>query len=86
MTPPPPVPPPQKNFLRDLLGGLRLNQPPPPGQPPQQKGFLKELLGGLKLPDRGDLLLMLVLAILCMEDGDDWDSLIVIGLVFLLGI
>jgi hypothetical protein len=60
--------------------------PAPP--PPQQRLSLQNLFGGLKLrmPDRGDLLIMLILLILCLEDGEDLDSLIIIGLVFLLGL
>lgn len=36
--------------------------------------------------DKGDLILMLILVLLFMEDGEELESLIIIGLVFILGL
>ncbi|MDL2273519.1 hypothetical protein LJC34_03115 [Oscillospiraceae bacterium OttesenSCG-928-G22] len=48
----------------------------------------KGLLGGLNVKnlDTGDILLILILLLLFMESDDDFDWLILIGLVFVLGI
>ena len=61
---------------------------PPPQKPAASSGFFKDLLGKLNLGgiDKGDLILMLILILLFMEDGEESDMLLVIALVFLLGI
>lgn len=53
---------------------------------PEAGGGLSGLLGrlGLRAPDRGDLLLMLILMLLASEDEDGWETLPVIALIFLM--
>ena len=61
---------------------------PPPQKPASSGGFFKDLLGKLNIGgiDKGDLILMLILILLCMEDGEESDMLLIIALVFLLGL
>ena len=64
------------------------DSPPPSGGEPSaagEGGFLQKILGRLKLKDidTGDLLLLLLIALLFSE-GDDAELLLALALVFLL--
>ena len=67
------------------VSGTETPPPPPPG--PTGPGLLDRLLKAVRLEDMdaGDLLLLLILALLLL-DGDDWELPIALGLVLLLGI
>lgn len=73
-----------------------LQPQPKPAETPSlaedESGGLLGLLKGFgagdlfKNLDRGDLLLMLLLFLICSEEGEELETLIILGLVFLFGL
>lgn len=82
----PPPPSRAKGGLSGLLGGLLRQEPGEAKDKVSQA--LSSLLGsvGLKELDTGDILLALVVLFLILEDGDDLDLLITLGLMILLNL
>lgn len=83
---PGPPPPRTKGGLSGLLGGLLRQEPGETGDKVNQA--LSSLLNsvGLKELDTGDILLALIVLFLILEDGDDLELLIALGLMILLNL
>lgn len=81
-----PPPPRTKSGLGGLLGGLL--HPESGGATDKVSQTLSALLSnvGLKELDTGDILLALIVLFLILEDGDDLDLLITLGLMILLNL
>ena len=69
-----------------LEGSTFASSPPLAEQPREKKrGGLGALFKGLSW-DSGDILLALILVFLFMEEGEDIDLLLILGLVFFMGL
>jgi len=57
---------------------------PPPPLPGRPGGGVLDLFSNLRL-ERSDLILLLLLALLCLEDGEEPGDLLILAAAFLLG-